>query len=82
MTKYQFNAELFNRDEPETLLSNIHSFISAFQETDSTLFAWMISHAARALYRHPEYDGSAEERCVYRRMSKQWKMLAIQHMRG
>ena len=62
--------------EVDTLLQNIHAFIHAYQETGAPMFAWMIHRAANVLWQHPEYEGTDEERCKYRKLSKQWKMVA------
>ena len=63
--------------EVEELVSNIQAFVHAYQVTGATLFAWMIHRAARQIWEHPEYEGTDEERCTYRKLSKQWKMVAL-----
>lgn len=63
--------------EVDELVSNIHAFVNAYQVTGATLFAWLIHRAASQIWLHPEYEGTDEERCTYRKLSKQWKMVAL-----
>jgi len=71
---FDYLDELYEVDE---LLLNFSAFVHAYQETGATLFAWMIHRAASQICLHPEYDGTDEERCAYKKLSKQWKMVAL-----
>jgi len=73
-TEYEFLVEVYEADK---LLEYIHDFIHAYQETGASIYAWMVYQSANKLWRHPDYEGSDEDRCAFRKLSNQWKMLAL-----
>ena len=68
--------------DPDSLEQGIHTLVYAYQKTRSTLIAWFVVHGAQALCRHPDYEGSDEERCAWHRTLSQWRWLAQQRHRS
>ena len=73
-TEIDYSTELY---EPDRLLECMHDFIHAYQETGASSHAWMVYESADRLWCHPDYEGSDEERCLFRKLAGQWKMLAL-----
>jgi len=62
--------------DPEALEHGIRCLLDTYQQTRSALIAWFLVHYAQTLCRHPDYEGSDEERCAWRRVSVRWRWLA------
>lgn len=62
--------------DPNELEFGLANLVEAYQGSRSSLRAWLVVRYAEALCRHPEYEGSDEQRCAYRRLAKQWRWLA------
>ena len=61
---------------PHDLQNGLECLLRTYQSSRSALRAWLVVHYAEALYRHPEFEGSDEQRCGYRRLAQQWRWLA------
>ena len=61
---------------PHDLQNGLESLLQTYQSSRSALRAWLVVHYAEALCRHPEFEGSDEQRCRYRRLAQQWRWLA------
>lgn len=62
--------------ETESLERRIQFLVSAYQSTRVSLLAWLVVSYAQVLSRHPDCEVSEEQRCVYRRLALQWRLLA------
>ena len=75
----EYNSEQltpFETLEPSVLERGISRLINTYQVTRSAFWAWYVASYAFALCKHPDFEGSDDERCVYRRMAKQWLLIA------
>ena len=61
---------------PRDLQIGLESLLQTYQSSRSALRAWLVVHYAEALCRHPEFEGSDEQRCHYRRLARKWRWLA------
>jgi len=69
-------AKAFETLDPEALEKGIHALVDSYQSSRSSLVAWFVVRYAQALCRHPEFEGSDDERCVWHRLAEQWRWLA------
>lgn len=70
------NRDFFDQIDPSELEHGLTSLMQAYQHSRSALRAWLVVRYAEALYRHPAFEGSDEQRCVYHRLARQWRWLA------
>lgn len=68
---------VYDQLDPDTLENGINLLVAQYQRTRSEMLAWFVVRYAQALSRHPEFEGSDEERCQLCRLSRQWQLLAI-----
>jgi hypothetical protein len=65
----------FDQLDPDSLENGIAQLVAVYQRSRSTMHAWAVMRCMQALSQHPDYEGSDEERCVYGRLSRQWRWL-------
>ncbi|MCB1773315.1 MAG: hypothetical protein KDI88_06830 [Gammaproteobacteria bacterium] len=58
------------------LQRGLDGLLQAYESGGSALRAWLVVHYAEALCRHPDFEGTDEQRCSYGRLAKQWHWLA------
>jgi len=68
--------DAFDALDPEVIERGIRFFMTAYQQSRSAMLAWFVVRYAQALCRHPDFEGSDEERCAWRRVARQWRVLA------
>ena len=66
----------FETEEPAALECGVACPVKAYQANRCDVHAWQIVRCAEALSRHPAFEGGDEQRCVYRRLARQWRWLA------
>ena len=76
MTPQALPTNGFESLDPEALENGISALICSYQDTRSRRVAWFVVHYALALCCHPDFAGSDEERCAWRRLAAQWRWLA------
>lgn len=76
MTALIHPSTAFETLEPEALKNGISVLLATYQDTRSGLVACFVARYAQALCRHPEFEGSYEERCAWHRMAGHWRWLA------
>ena len=73
------NGNPFVHLDPLDLQLGLHKLMEAYQASRSALRAWLVVHYAEAICEHPDFEGSDEQRCAYRRMARQWRWLAREY---
>jgi hypothetical protein len=76
MTATAFPQDAFDVLDPAAIERGIRFFMTAYQQSRSAMLAWFVVRYAQALCRHPDFEGSDEERCAWRRVARQWRLLA------
>lgn len=76
MTATAFPQDAFDVLDPEAIERGIRYFMAAYQKSRSAMLAWFVVRYAQALCCHPDFEGSDEERCAWRRVANQWRLLA------
>lgn len=74
--KDTYTANPFTAIDPLELQFGLHKLMSAYQTSRSALRAWLVVHYAEAICQHPDFEGTDEQRCAYRRLASQWRWLA------
>lgn len=65
-----------DRLDPESLERGLYCLVRNYQATRSAMIAWFVVRYAQALCQHPDFEGSSEQRCAWRRLAAQWQWLA------
>lgn len=76
MSATAFPQDAFDALDPEAIERGIRYFMKAYQQSRSAMLAWFVVRYAQALCRHPDFEGTDEDRCAWRRVASQWRMLA------
>jgi len=76
MTASTLELSAFENLEPEALENGIFALLASYQDSRSGLIAWFVVRYAQALCKHPDFEGSDEERCAWQRLAAQWRWLA------
>lgn len=76
MTATAFSHDPFDMVDPDSIERGIRYFIKAYQQQRSAMYAWFVVRYAQALCGHPYFEGTDEERCAWRRVAAQWRLLA------
>ena len=63
---------------PEYLENAINALVRLYQESRSKLVASFVVRYAEALSAHPDYEGTAEQRCAWRKLSRSWLWIVQQ----
>lgn len=62
--------------DPDHLEHCLLSLVAVYQCRRAAPNAQAIARCVRSLIGHPDYEGSDEDRCAYRRLARQWDWLA------
>jgi hypothetical protein len=76
MTARAFPQDAFDVIDPAAIERGILYFMAAYQRQRTEMLAWFVVRYAQALCRHPDFEGTDEERCAWRRVASQWRLLA------
>lgn len=69
------------RIDPPTLKKGIDALVKAYQISGSSNIAWAVVDYSETLVRHPEFDGTDAERCMYTQLALKWRWLAQSRVR-
>jgi hypothetical protein len=61
---------------PREIETRLGQLIRGYLQLRSTAMAMAVAQHIEALCAHPDYRGSWEERCAYRRLARHWNGLA------
>jgi hypothetical protein len=63
-------------DDPDTLQRRLKGLLIRYARTPTRTLAQAIVECLESLLHHPDFHVAWDERCVYRRMSMEWRIRA------
>jgi hypothetical protein len=63
-------------DDPDTLQRRLKGLLIRYARTPTRALAQAIVECLESLLHHPDFHVAWDERCVYRRMSMEWRIRA------
>lgn len=67
---------ILSRLDPQTIQQRLGTLIRAYLHTRSRIIARVVVRHIDGLCCHPRFHASPEERCVYRRLGREWRVRA------